>query len=98
MRDDWQVEIDKLLQPLDTLGPVVWDTTYLLKKTGAFVYTEGYFNPPGHFYGKIINYPDPNGDIMIHGRPYTSITKAYIDGEHVMIPHDKQIEHHYELD
>ncbi len=98
MRDEWQVEIEKLLQPLDTLGPVVWDTTYLLKKTGAFTYTEGYFNPPGHFYGKIINYPDPQGEIDIHGRPYTSITKAYVNGEHVMIPHDKQIEHHYEID
>lgn len=98
MKDDWQVEIEKMLQPMDTLGPVVWDTTYLLKKTGAFTYTEGYFNPPGHFYGKIINYPDPHGDIPIHGRPYTSITKAYVDGEHIMIPHDKQIEHHYEID
>ena len=98
MRDDWQVEIDKMIQPMDTIGPVVWDTTYLLKKTGAFTYTEGYFNPPGQFYGKIINYPDPNGDIPVHGRPYTSTTKAYKDGEHIMIPHDKQIEHHYVID
>ncbi len=98
MRDDWQVEIDKMIQPMDTIGPVVWDTTYLLKKTGAFTYTEGYFNPPGQFYGKIINYPDPNGDIPVHGRPYTSTTKAYKNGEHIMIPHDKQIEHHYVID
>lgn len=97
-QDNWKEEIDQMLQPIDTLGSVVWDTTYLLKKTGAFTYTEGYFNPPGHFYGKIINYPDPHGDIPIHGRPYSSITKAYVDGEHVMIPHDKQIERHYQID
>ncbi len=98
MKDEWQVEIEQLLQPMDKLGPVVWDTTYLLKKTGAFTYTEGYFNPPGKFYGKIINYPDPRGEIMIHGRPYTSITKTYVDGEQVLIPHDRQIEHHYKID
>ncbi len=98
MKDEWQAEIEQMLQPIDTLGPVVWDTTYLLKKTGAFTYTEGYFNPPGRFYGKIINYPDPAGEIMIHKRPYSSITKTYVDGKQVLIPHDKQIEHHYVID
>lgn len=98
MKNDWKYEIGKLLQPMDTLGPVVMDTTYFLKKTGALTYTEGYFHPPGHFLGKIINYPDPAGDIEIHGEHYTSITKAWIDGEHVMIPHDKQIEHQYKID
>ena len=98
MKDNWQHEIEKVLQPMNTLGPVIMDTTYFLKKTGAFTYTEGYFHPPGSFYGKIINYPDPNGEIDIHGRPYSSITKTWIGGEHVMIPHDKQIEHHYDID
>jgi hypothetical protein len=98
MKDEWQAEIEQLVQPMDKLSPVVWDTTYLLKKTGAFTYTEGYFNPPGQFYGKIINYPDPHGEILIHKRPYTSITKAYVDGKQVLIPHDRQIERHYVID
>jgi len=98
MKDEWQSEIDMVLQPLDALGPVIMDTTYFLKDTGAFTYTEGYFHPPGHFLGKIINYPEKKGDIEIHGRSYTSITKAWINGEHVMIPHDEQIKQHYRVD
>ena len=98
MKNEWQSEIDRVIQPMDALGPVIMDTTYFLKKTGAFTYTEGYFHPPGHFLGKIINYPEEKGDIDIHGRAYTSITKVWINGEQVMIPHDEQIKQHYRID
>ena len=98
MADLFDEEIGRLIRPLEELGPTVLDTTYFLKDTGSFVYTEGYWHPEGCFYGKIINYPDPKGSFKIHGRPYESITKGWTDGERVLIPHDKQIEFHYKVD
>ncbi|MDD5556026.1 MAG: hypothetical protein PHN82_02125 [bacterium] len=98
MTDSFEDAVRDLLCPLDDLGPSILDTTYFLKDTGSLVYAEGYWHPPGRFYGKIINYPNPKGTLTIHGRRYESITKGWEAGERVMIPHDKQIEYHYRVD
>jgi hypothetical protein len=98
MADIFEKEIEKIVCPLGDLGPTVLDTTYFFKDTESFVYAEGYWHPPGRFYGKIINYPCENGTILVHGRKYESITKGWEAGERVLIPHDKQIEYHYKID
>lgn len=98
MADTFDKEIGKIICPLGDLGPSALDTTYFLKDNDSFVYTEGYWHPQGHIYGKIINYPCEKGTILIHGRKYGSITKGWEAGERVLIPHDKQIEYHYKID
>jgi len=98
MPDTFEGEIEKLLCPLDQLGPTILDTTYFLKENNSFVYTEGYWHPRGHLLGKIINYPCEKGTLRIHGRPYESVTKGWEAGARVHIPHDKQIEYHYKID
>jgi len=98
MADTFEKEIEQVICPLEDLGPTVLDTTYFIKDTNSFVYAEGYWHPPDRFYGKIINYPCEKGTILVHGRKYETITKAWEAGEQVLIPHDKQIEYHYEID
>lgn len=98
MADTFDREIAQVVRPLEELGPTVLDTTYFIKDTNSFVYTEGYWHPAGHFYGKIINYPSERGSFKVHGRRYESITKGWEGDERVLIPHDKQIELHYEID
>ncbi|MCX6357119.1 MAG: hypothetical protein NT045_04455 [Candidatus Aureabacteria bacterium] len=98
MTDSFEKEIGSLLRPMRELGPDILDTTYFLKDTGSFVYTEGYWHPKGRFLGKIINYPCEKGTLAVHGRPYESITKGWEAGRRVHIPHDKQIECHYRVD
>jgi predicted nucleotidyltransferase len=98
MTDTFDKEIEKIICPMGDLGPSVLDATYFLKDTGSFVYTEGYWHPPGHIYGKIISYPCEKGTFLVHGRKYESITKGWEAGERILIPHDKQIEHHYKVD
>ncbi len=98
MTDTFDKEIERIICPLGDLGPSALDTTYFLKDNDSFVYTEGYWHPPGHIYGKIINYPCERGTLLIYGRKYESITKGWEAGERILIPHDKQIEYHYKID
>jgi hypothetical protein len=98
MEDQFEREIREVICPLEDLGPTILDTTYFLKDSGSFVYTEGYWHPRGKFYGKIISYPCDKGTLEVHGRKYESITKGWEGGERIMIPHDKQIEQHYKID
>ncbi len=98
MKDTFEKEIEKIICPMKDLGPSVLDTTYFIKDTGSFVYTEGYWHPQGHFYGKIISYPCENGTLLVHGRRYESVTKALEAGVQVLTPHDKQLECIYKID
>ncbi len=98
MSDLFEKEIQKVICSIEELGPTILDTTYFIKNTDSFVYTEGYWHPKGKFYGKIINYPCERGTFDVHGRKYESITKGWKGDERVMIPHDKQIEQHYKID
>ncbi len=97
MKDLFDKIMDELLIPIDKLDYIL-DTSYFLKDTGSFYYTEGYYHPGGRVVGKIIYYPDKKGGTLIHGRAYTSIVKKIVDGEEIYIPHDEQIRIHYRID
>ena len=97
MKDLFKQTMDELLIPMDKLDYIL-DTSYFLKNTGSFFYTEGYYHPGGRVIGKIIYYPDDKGETLIHGRPYTSIVKKEVDGVEIYIPHDEQIKIHYLID
>lgn len=98
MTDEFASEIQRVICPLEDLGPSVLDTTFFLKDTGSFVYAEGYWHPPGHFYGKIIDYPCEKGTFEVHGRRYESLTKRWESGARVLIPHDMQMENQRRVD
>ena len=97
MKDRFDEVMDEILIPIEKLDYIL-DTSYFLKDTGSFFYTEGYYHPGGRVIGKIIYYPDKEGESLIHGRPYTSIVKKEVDGEEIYIPHDEQIRIHYRID
>ena len=97
MKDLFDKIMDEILIPIEKLDYIL-DTSYFLKGTGSFYYTEGYYHPGGRVIGKIIYYPDKKGETFIHGRPYTSIVKKEVDGEEIYIPHDEQIRIHYQVD
>lgn len=92
MTDVFDMEISRLLRPLDELGGDVQDGTLFLKDSGSFVYAEGYWHPPGRFYGKVIDYPCETGSALVHGRRYESLTKRREGGVRVLVPHDAQME------
>lgn len=98
MTDEFTREISRLICPLGELGSGVPDTTFFLKDTGSFVYAEGYWHPPGRFYGKVIDYPCETGSYLIHGRRYESLTKRVEAGARVLIPHDTQMENLYRVE
>lgn len=97
MKDYFAEQIDRIIQPISemTMGPL--DTTYLMRKDGSFVYTEGYWHPEDKIIGKLIYYPDPDGTTDIHGRKYSSIVKEEKDGETVYVSHEDQIKKLYRL-
>lgn len=98
MKDMFEKTMKRCLVPMDELGDAPVDSTYFLRKDDSFVFAEGYSHPEGGIYGKIIYYPDENGDVDIHGRNYGCITKKTVDGEVVYVSHPEQIERHYEID
>jgi predicted nucleotidyltransferase len=69
-----------------------------LKDDNSFVFAQGWSHPENAIYCKIIYYPDPQGWIDIHGRPYgTTIKRRTADGLE-LIPHGEQLRKHYEVD
>ena len=99
MKDRFREIIEKFLSPLDELEYPIRDSIYFLRKDGCFVFSHGYYHPtPGQFIGKIIYYPDPRGSVDIWGRQYEAMHKAWVDGVHVAIPNDVQVQKHYRID
>lgn len=97
MGDRFDEVIGELLRPMSELNLGPLDTTYLMRKDGSFVYTEGYWHPEDKVVGKLIYYPDPDGEKDIHGRRYSSIVKEVRDGEEVYVSHRDQIGKLYRL-
>lgn len=97
-QDYFESQIEQIICPMENLTEGVIDTTYLMRHDGSFVYTEGYYAPPGKLIGKIIYHPSPEGAIDIHGRNYMSMVKGEKNGEATYIPHDEQIRLHHRLD
>ncbi len=97
MADKFDEVIGELLRPMSDLklGPL--DTTYLMRSDGSFVYTEGYWHPEDKVVGKLIYYPDPDGEKDIHGRRYASIVKEIRNGREVYVSHRDQIGKLYRL-
>lgn len=99
MKDRFDQVMEDFLCPLSRLEKGrVTDSLYLLRKDGSFVFTEGYCHPPDGLYGKIIYYPDPDGDIDVHGRSYGCITKKVEGDRHIYIGHPEQIRKHGDID
>jgi len=82
--------ISEYLVPTSKLGPQVEDPLYLLHNDGSFVYSQGYYHPPGAIFGKVINYPCPGGSLNFHGRDYESIAKPVEEGVRQSIANDFQ--------
>lgn len=97
MTNYFDEQIARIIQPMSDLTRGPLDTTYLLRKDGSFIYTEGYWHPDDKIIGKLIYYPDPEGTTDIHGRKYSSIIKEEQDGETIYISHPDQIEKLYRL-
>jgi len=97
MKDYFEEQIERIIQPMSEMKMGPLDTTYLMRKDGSFVYTEGYWHPEDKIIGKLIYYPDPEGSIDIHGRKYSSIVKEEKDGETVYVSHKDQIKKLYRL-
>ncbi len=97
MTDHFEEKISQLLNPMSQLTRGLLDTTYLMRKDGSFVYTEGYWHPNDKIIGKLIYYPDPGGKTDIHGRSYNSLIKEEVDGEILYVSHTDQIRKLYRL-
>lgn len=97
MADRFDEVMGEILRPMSELKHGPLDTTYLLRRDGSFVYTEGYWHPEGAVVGKLIYYPDPEGKREIHGRRYASIVKEIRDGEEIYVSHRDQIAKLYRL-
>ncbi len=97
MKDRFDEVIGEILSPMSDLKKGPLDTTYLMRKDGSFVYTEGYWHPPDAVVGKLIYYPDPEGEKEIHGRRYASIVKEMRDGKEAYVSHKDQIKKLYRL-
>jgi len=94
MEDRFFAMVERYLLPIDAAGHVI-DSTYFLRKNLSFAFAQGYCHPPGGFYGKLINYPDPSGTMEIFGRRYSNTNKRLVDGRLELIPIDEQLRLHY---
>ncbi len=94
MQDRFFETIERYMLPLEKLGRVI-DSSYFLRKNLGFAFAQGYCHPRGGFYGKLINYPDPNGALEIFGRRYTNTTKKLVNGNLELLPIDQQLALHY---
>ena len=94
MEDRFFAMIEKYVLPLGAVGHAI-DSTYFLRRNLSFAFAQGYCHPPGGFYGKLINYPDPHGTLEIFGRRYSSTNKRLVDGRLELLPIDEQLRLHY---
>ncbi len=93
MEDKFFATIEKYMLPIGAAGHVT-DSTYFLRKDLGFAFAQGYCHPPGGFYGKLINYPDPHGMLEIFGRRYSSTNKRLVDGRIELLPISEQLRLH----
>lgn len=82
--------IKRYMLPVGELSRVI-DSTYFLRRNLSFAFAQGYCHPPGGFYGKLINYPDPRGALEIFGRRYSNTNKRVVNGRLELIPIDEQL-------
>lgn len=94
MQDKFFTTIERYMLPPEKLDRVI-DSSYFLRKNMSFAFAQGYCHPPGGFYGKLINYPDPSGALDIFGRRYTNTTKQLVNGNLELLPIDRQLALHY---
>jgi hypothetical protein len=94
MQDRFFAALERYMLPMEKFERVV-DSSYFLRKNLSFAFAQGYCHPPGGFYGKLINYPDPGGALDIFGRRYTNTTKKRVDGRLELLPIDRQLALHY---
>jgi len=90
--------MEEYIVPIERRERAMWDSTYFMRRDDSLVFCEGYCHPEGALYGKIIYYPQEDGSVTIHGRPYECLTKRLIDDEMVYISHPAQIARQCELD
>jgi predicted nucleotidyltransferase len=90
--------MEAYIAPMERLDLAMRDSTYFMRRDDSLVFCEGYCHPEGGLYGKIIYYPQENGGVAIHGRPYECLTKKLVDDEMVYISHPAQIARQCELD
>ena len=95
--DRFEQVISEYLVPISNLGPKIEDSLYLLHNDGSFIYSQGYYHPPGAIFGKVINYPFPGGSLNFHGRDYESIAKPVEEGVRQSIANDFQAAEYIKL-
>ncbi|MDD5556087.1 MAG: hypothetical protein PHN82_02430 [bacterium] len=96
--DQFDRIINAFLVPIADLGGFAGDAFYFLRKDGSFVFTQGYCHPRDAIYCKIIYFPEKDGWIDIHGRPYGTTIKRKVNGAVELVPHDEQLRRHFEID
>ncbi|MCX6354940.1 MAG: hypothetical protein NTZ78_08565 [Candidatus Aureabacteria bacterium] len=89
--------INNYMLPIEKLERVI-DSSYFLRKNLSFAFAQGYCHPRGGFYGKLINYPDPEGTLNIFGRKYSNTNKRIVNGALELIPIDGQLDLHYQVE
>jgi len=94
MQDRFFATIERYMLPMEKLDRVI-DSSYFLRKNLSFAFAQGYCHPSGGFFGKLINFPDPNGALDIFGRRYTNTTKKLVNGNLELLPIDRQLALHY---
>jgi len=93
MEDKFFQIIDRFMLPMEKIHRVI-DSTYFLRKDLGLAFAQGYCHPPGRFYGRLINYPDPSGALEIFGRRYSSTNKHLVNGALELLPIDEQLSIH----
>ena len=91
MSDHFEETIQRFIQPISSLPIGVEDALYFLGNDDSFVFTEGYCHPENGLMGKVMLYPDPEGETDIFGRKYKSSYKRVEDGELTLISHPEQL-------
>jgi len=97
MNDRFFEVINRYMLPMEKLERVV-DSSYFLRKNLSFAFAQGYCHPRGGFYGKLINYPDPRGELTIFGRRYSNTNKRLVNNVLTLIPIGEQLELHFRAD
>lgn len=96
-RDRFSAMLNYYLLPMEKLERVL-DSMYFLRGDLSFPFAQGYCHPAGGFYGKLINYPDPDGSVDIFGRSYINTTKKRVGDALELIPIDEQLALNYRAD
>ena len=97
MSDLYDERINRFLVPLSDLEMGVTDALYFLRKDDAFIFTEGYCHPAGALLGKVMLYPQADGEVDIFGRKFKSSYKRIEDDRLILIPHQEQMDLQFEI-